>query len=206
MAFVSFFWAGKKPKDPADKNLKSAIPAWRMSFSEPPFHRLPCHGASQQHHTEEPLALPFFPSKVNYPCCVPGAPLLSSPYPPLTAQSFRAELWGRLMPQHCSRAKIPSVGSRSHCKAQWASSCPAQPSLYLRQSILYSEGSSWRGCVSLDTVQSAKGPWVQYTCGAVILTHYCITEFAPKFLSWKGHKTCWFTEGNTQKNKCCEQT
>lgn len=60
MAFVSFFWAGKKPKDPADKNLKSAIPTWRMPFSEPPFQSLPVteHLSST---AQKSLALPFLP-------------------------------------------------------------------------------------------------------------------------------------------------
>lgn len=166
-----------------------------------PVSQSPCHGASQQHHTEEPCVA--LPSKVISPCSVPCASAISSPYPPLAAQHLCAELWGRLMQQHRSKTELPSLGSRSDCKAQRVGSCPSQPSLYLKQSLLYSEGSSLRGCVSLDKVQSAKGPWVKYTCAAVILTHCWITEFAPKFLTWRSKevcKSCWCTVGSTQKN------
>lgn len=198
MAFVSFFWAGKKPKDPADRNLKSAIPVWRMSFSEPPFHRLPVT-EHLRGTTPKSLASPFLPrciilalllvlqclALLTHPS-VPGICALSSGEADATASLQR---------------KAPIITGLQE-RLQGSAAVPPSPR-HISDRASWTQRGTLRGCVSPDTAWSAKG-WKHECC----CNPHPLPD-APKFLTWKGqelHKSCWCTVGSTQKNKCCEQT
>lgn len=177
-----------------------------MSFSEPPFHSLPVteHLSST---TQKSLALPFLPRwfLLALSLVLQRLALLTHPLLPSICVLSSGGGWcNSIGPKQSSHRWVQGATARL------SGSAPVPPSPhYTWNSLLYSEGSSLRGCVSLDKVQSAKGPWVKYTCAAVILTHCWIAEFAPKFLTWRIQelrKSCWCTVGSTQKNKCHEQT
>lgn len=150
------------------------------------------------------LALPFLPRWIILALfLVFQGWAVSSP--PIAARRLCTELWGRLMWQ---QNKAPVTGFK-----KWLQGSVGQflclPALITSETE-HSEGSSLRGCVSLDT---AKGPRVTYMCTAVILTHYWITWVCTRISNTKESRSSQkllihsgqHSEKQMLENKC-EQT
>lgn len=149
MAFVSFFWAGKKPKDPADKNLKSANPMGGMSFSEPLFHSLPVieHLNST---TQKSLAWPFL-TRWTVLTLLFVLKSLALPTHLMLPSSFTLSSVGGW----CNSIEAPITGFKEWLQG---SVTPVSPTLcYTCNVASHSQReAAWEGCVSLYSIWASK--------------------------------------------------
>lgn len=126
---LAFSGLARSPKIQLTKTSSQQFQCEKCPFQSPRFTGSLSRSTSAAPHRWA-LHCPSFQGELSLLCFLCFSAELSVPH--------------RLLPGVCalssggawcdSKTKLLSLGSRSDCKAQWASSCASQPSLHLKQS------------------------------------------------------------------------